>query len=147
MIQGPAGFEEMGEDEDFAKLLEESFRNEKSEKVIEGSIVEIKDDYIAVDIGKKTDGRLPISEITAPDGTLKFKVGDKIPVILSGHKGERPMISHKNAIKKGLHNAFIEANKDYEEREIVIEGKITKKNKGGFIVENEEGMEFFMPNS
>ncbi len=147
MIQGPAGFEEMGEDEDFAKLLEESFRNEKSEKVIEGSIVEIKDDYIAVDIGKKTDGRLPISEITAPDGTLKFKVGDKIPVILSGHKGERPMISHKNAIKKGLHNAFIEANKDYEEREIIIEGKITKKNKGGFIVENEEGMEFFMPNS
>ncbi len=147
MIQGPAGFEEMGEDEDFAKLLEESFRNEKSEKVIEGSIVEIKDDYVAVDIGKKTDGRLPISEITAPDGTLKFKVGDKIPVILSGHKGERPMISHKNAIKKGLHNAFIEANKDYEEREIVIEGKITKKNKGGFIVENEEGMEFFMPNS
>jgi len=147
MIQGPAGFEEMGEDEDFAKLLEESFRNEKSEKVIEGSIVEIKDDYVAVDIGKKTDGRLPISEITAPDGTLKFKVGDKIPVMLSGHKGERPMISHKNAIKKGLHNAFIEANKDYEEREIVIEGKITKKNKGGFIVENEEGMEFFMPNS
>lgn len=147
MIQGPAGFEEMGEDEDFAKLLEESFRNEKSEKVIEGSIVEIKDDYVAVDIGKKTDGRLPISEITALDGTLKFKVGDKIPVMLSGHKGERPMISHKNAIKKGLHNAFIEANKDYEEREIVIEGKITKKNKGGFIVENEEGMEFFMPNS
>ncbi len=147
MIQGPAGFEEMGEDEDFAKLLEESFRNEKSEKVIEGSIVEIKDDYVAVDIGKKTDGRLPISEITAPDGTLKFKVGDKIPVMLSGHKGERPMISHKNAIKKGLHNAFIEANKDYEEREIVIEGKITKKNKGGFIVENDEGMEFFMPNS
>ena len=52
MIQGPAGFEEMGEDEDFAKLLEESFRNEKSEKIIEGAIVEIKDDYVAVDIGK-----------------------------------------------------------------------------------------------
>lgn len=147
MIQGPAGFEEMGEDEDFAKLLEESFRNEKSEKIIEGSIVEIKDDYAAVDIGKKTDGRLPISEITNADGSLKFKVGDKISVMVSGQKGERPIISYKNAIKKGLHNAFIEANKDYEEREIIIEGKIVKKNKGGFIVENDEGMEFFMPNS
>lgn len=87
MIQGPAGFEEMGEDEDFAKLLEESFRNEKSEKIIEGSIVEIKDDYAAVDIGKKTDGRLPISEITNADGSLKFKVGDKISVMVSGQKG------------------------------------------------------------
>lgn len=74
MIHGPVGFE-TGE-EDFAKLLEESFRNEKSEKIIEGRIVEIKDDYVSVDVGKKIDGRLPISEITAADGTLKFKVGD-----------------------------------------------------------------------
>jgi small subunit ribosomal protein S1 len=147
MIQGPVGFEEMGDEEDFAKLLEESFRNEKSEKVIEGTIVEIKDDYVAVDVNKKIDGRLPISEITAADGTLKFKVGDKIPVTISGHKNERPMISHKNAIKKGLQTAFMEANKDYEEREIIIEGKVTRKNKGGFIVENDEGIEFFLPNS
>ncbi len=147
MIQGPVGFEEMGDEEDFAKLLEESFRNEKSERVIEGIVVEIKDDYVAVDVGKKIDGRLPVSEITAADGSLKFKVGDKIPVAISGHKGERPMISHKNAIKKGLQTAFMEANKDYEEREIIVEGKILRKNKGGFIVENDEGIEFFMPNS
>jgi small subunit ribosomal protein S1 len=147
MIQGPVGFEEMGDEEDFAKLLEESFRKEKSERVIEGIVVEIKDDYVAVDVGKKIDGRLPVSEITAADGSLKFKVGDKIPVAISGHKGERPMISHKNAIKKGLQTAFMEANKDYEEREIIVEGKILRKNKGGFIVENDEGIEFFMPNS
>lgn len=147
MIQGPVGFEEMGDEEDFAKLLEESFRNEKSERVIEGIVVEIKDDYVAVDVGKKIDGRLPVSEITAADGSLKFKVGDKIPVAISGHKGERPMISHKNAIKKGLQTAFMEVNKDYEEREIIVEGKILRKNKGGFIIENDEGIEFFMPNS
>jgi len=147
MIQGPVGFEEMGDEEDFAKLLEESFRNEKSERVIEGIIVEIKDDYVAVDVGKKIDGRLPVAEITAADGSLKFKVGDKIPVAISGHKGERPMISHKNAIKKGLQTAFMDANKDYEEREIIVEGKIVRKNKGGFIVENDDGIEFFMPNS
>lgn len=147
MIHGPVGFEETGEEEDFAKLLEESFRNEKSEKIIEGRIVEIKDDYVSVDVGKKIDGRLPVSEITAADGTLKFKVGDAIPVAISGQKGERPIVSHKNAIKKELQAAFVEANKDYEEREIIVEGKITRKNKGGFIVENDEGIEFFMPNS
>lgn len=147
MIQGPVGFEEMGEEEDFAKLLEESFRNEKSERIVEGIIVEIKDDYVAVDVGKKIDGRLPVSEITAGDGTLKFKVGDKIPVAISGQKNERPIISYKNAIKKELQASFMEANKDYEEREIIVEGKIVRKNKGGFIVENDDGIEFFLPNS
>lgn len=147
MIHGPVGFEEMGEEEDFAKLLEESFRNEKSEKTIEGVIVEIKDDYVAVSVGKKTDGRFPASEITAPDGSLKYKVGDKIQVTISGQNGERPIVSHKNAVKKELQKAFIESSKDYEEREITVEGKIVKKNKGGFIVENEDGIEFFMPNS
>lgn len=147
MIHGPVGFEETGDEEDFAKLLEESFRNEKSEKIIEGRIVEIKDDYVSVDVGRKIDARLPVSEITAADGTLKFKVGDAIPVTISGQKGERPIVSHKNAIKKGLQAAFVEANKDYKEREIIVEGKITRKNKGGFIVENDDGIEFFMPNS
>jgi len=147
MIQGPVGFEEIGEEEDFAKLLEESFRNEKSERIVEGIIVEIKDDYVAVDVGKKIDGRLPVSEITANDGTLKFKVGDKIPVAISGQKNERPIISYKNAIKKELQASFMEANRNYEEREIIVEGKIVRKNKGGFIVENDEGVEFFLPNS
>lgn len=147
MIQGPVGFEEIGEEEDFAKLLEESFRNEKSERIVEGIIVEIKDDYVAVDVGKKIDGRLPVSEIIANDGTLKFKVGDKIPVAISGQKNERPIISYKNAIKKELQASFMEANRDYEEREIIVEGKIVRKNKGGFIVENDEGVEFFLPNS
>ena len=31
MIQGPMGFEEIGEEEDFAAMLEESFKNEKSD--------------------------------------------------------------------------------------------------------------------
>lgn len=147
MIQGAVGFEEMEDEEDFAKLLEESFKNERSEKIVEGVIVDIKDDYAAVDVGKKIEGRLPVSEITSVDGTLKFKVGDKITVAISGHKNERPIISYKNVIKKEAQNKFIEANKDYEEREIIVDGKIIRKNKGGFIVENDEGVEFFLPNS
>ncbi len=147
MIRGAVGFEEIEEEEDFAKLLEESFKNERSEKIVEGVIVDIKDDYAAVDVGKKIEGRLPISEISSLDGTLKFKVGDKITVAISGHKNERPIISYKNVIKKEAQNKFIETNKDYEEREIIVEGKIVRKNKGGFIVENDDGVEFFLPNS
>ena len=106
MIQGPMGFEEIGEEEDFAAMLEESFKNEKSDRVVEGVIVDIKDDYASVDVGKKIEGRLPVSEIKNKDGSFKFAVGDKILVAISGAKNERPIISHKNAVKKEVQTAF-----------------------------------------
>ena len=80
MIQGPMGFEEIGEEEDFAAMLEESFKNEKSDRVVEGVIVDIKDDYASVDVGKKIEGRLPVFEIKNKDGSFKFAVGDKVKV-------------------------------------------------------------------
>ena len=147
MIQGPMGFEEIGEEEDFAAMLEESFKNEKSDRVVEGVIVDIKDDYASVDVGKKVEGRLPVSEIKNKDGSFKFAVGDKILVAISGAKNERPIISHKNAIKKEVQTAFAKSVMDFESRDIAVEGVITKKNKGGFVVEDDNEVEFFLPNS
>ena len=147
MIQGPMGFEEIGEEEDFAAMLEESFKNEKSDRVVEGVIVDIKDDYASVDVGKKIEGRLPVSEIKNKDGSFKFAVGDKILVAISGAKNERPIISHKNAVKKEVQTAFAKSVMDFESRDIAVEGVITKKNKGGFVVEDDNEVEFFLPNS
>ena len=147
MIQGPMGFEDIGEEEDFAAMLEESFKNEKSDKVVEGVIVDIKDDYASVDVGKKIEGRLPVSEIKNKDGSFKFAVGDKILVAISGAKNERPIISHKNAVKKEVQTAFAKSVMDFESRDIAVEGVITKKNKGGFVVEDDNEVEFFLPNS
>ena len=36
---------------------------------------------------------------------------------------------------------------DFESRDIAVEGVITKKNKGGFVVEDDNEVEFFLPNS
>jgi hypothetical protein len=141
------GFEEIGEEEDFAAMLEESFKNEKSDRVVEGVIVDIKDDYASVDVGKKIEGRLPVSEIKNKDGSFKFAVGDKILVAISGAKNERPIISHKNAVKKEVQTAFAKSVMDFESRDIAVEGVITKKNKGGFVVEDDNEVEFFLPNS
>lgn len=139
-------FEEFGEEEDFAAMLEESFRQQKSERLTEGKIIDIKGDSVLIDVGEKTEGRLNISEITNEDGTLRYQVGQMIPITISGHRNERPVVSHKNAIKKAKQKAFIEANRNYEENEATVEGRIIKQNKGGFIVEN-DGIEFFLPNS
>ncbi len=132
--------------EDFATMLEESFKKETSgENVIDGIIVEINDNIALVDVGKKSEGVLNLSEITDNNGNLKYSVGDTIKVVITGFRNERPGVSHRKAVKKEKVKEFI---KNYnEDSDIIIEGKVIGKNKGGFIVENDESIEFFLPRS
>lgn len=129
--------------EDFAKLLEESEKSYDSGTVKEGVIVSINDEYVMIDVGEKSEGRLNIFEILDEDNKPLFKVGDKIQVYVTQGRGERPSISHKKAIKTyKIKEKIKELGEDYKDK--IIEGKIIKKNKGGYIVES-EGIEYFMP--
>ena len=132
-------------DEDFATLLEESFKKESNGSLCEGEIVNIKDNEVLVDVLKKSDGVMDISEITANDGSLKYKIGDKIEVLITGSRGGRPIVSHKKALAKSKVADFI-AKYD-ENAENVFEVKIASKNKGGYVAYDENGVEFFIPRS
>ncbi|EAH8324133.1 S1 RNA-binding domain-containing protein, partial [Campylobacter coli] len=50
------------EDEDFGQLLE-AFDKSREETITEGVIVEIKNDEVYVDIGRKSEGILALNEI------------------------------------------------------------------------------------
>ena len=132
-------------DEDFATLLEESFKKESNGSLCEGEIVNIKDNEVLVDVRKKSDGVMDISEITANDGSLKYKIGDKIEVLITGSRSGRPIVSHKKALAKSKVADFI-AKYD-ENAENVFEVKIASKNKGGYVAYDENGVEFFIPRS
>ena len=132
-------------DVDFATLLEESFKKESNGSLCEGEIVNIKDNEVLVDVRKKSDGVMDISEITANDGSLKYKIGDKIEVLITGSRGGRPIVSHKKALAKSKVADFI-AKYD-ENAENVFEVKIASKNKGGYVAYDENGVEFFIPRS
>jgi len=132
---------EIDETEDFAAMLEESFKKSESKSdLVTGTIVKIDvDDNIAVvDIGGGRDANLTLDEIRDEEGNVTFKVGDAIDVVTMG----RGRISHKAAEARVALNEFI-AEYD-EEQEYIIEGVVTKKNKGGYVVEV-DGLEFFMP--
>ena len=131
------------EDVDFATMLEESFK--KTEEESEGKIVNIKDDEVFVDVGKKSEGVLNISEIQDDDGCLKFKVGDLIKVAIIGSRNGRPVLSHKKALRKEKVKAYIEAYN--EDNQDLFDVKIIGKNKGGFVATNADGIEFFLPKS
>ncbi|MBP9565769.1 MAG: 30S ribosomal protein S1 [Sulfurospirillum sp.] len=140
-IDGLVHYSEM----DFAAMLEESFKDSEKDALINGVVVAIKEDVILVDVGKKSEGRLNASEVTDENGNITCKVGDVIPVVITGFRNERPAVSHKKALRKDRIKAFIAEYK--EEDDIAFDVKITGKNKGGFIAENKEGIEFFLPRS
>ena len=134
------------EEMDFAAMLEESFKKDSErDALIDGVIVEIKDDVTLVDVGKKLEGRLYTSEITDSEGNAIYKVGDTIKVVITGFINERPSVSHKKAIRKERVKSFIAEYKEEEDK--TYELKVVGKNKGGFIVEDENAVEFFLPRS
>ena len=131
------------EDDDFAAMLEESFK--KTEEDSDGIIVDIKGDEVFVNVGKKSEGILNISEIQDENGELKFKAGDTIKVVITGSRGGKPIVSHKKALRKEKVKAYIDSYN--EENQDVFDVKIIGKNKGGFVAQNSEGIEFFLPRS
>ena len=131
------------EDDDFAAMLEESFR--KTEEDSDGIIVDIKGDEVFVNVGKKSEGILNISEIQDENGELKFKAGDTIKVVITGSRGGKPIVSHKKALRKEKVKAYIDSYN--EENQDIFDVKIIGKNKGGFVAQNSDGIEFFLPRS
>ena len=131
------------EDDDFAAMLEESFK--KTEEDSDGIIVDIKGDEVFVNVGKKSEGILNISEIQDENGELKFKAGDTIKVVITGSRGGKPIVSHKKALRKEKVKAYIDSYN--EENQDIFDVKIIGKNKGGFVAQNNDGIEFFLPRS
>jgi small subunit ribosomal protein S1 len=135
---------DLGEDFDFAKMLDESLENSENNSLVDGVIVEINGDVVLVDVGQKIEGKINIGEITV-NGEVQFKAGDVIKVMMMGNRGERPSISYRKVLQKEKFDAFVAQHKDDFE-DITVEGKIVSvKPRAGFMVESEDGMEFFMP--
>ena len=139
---------DLGDEGNFEQMLDEQMSKSNSgSSIVKGVIVSIKDDEesIQVDVGKKQEGLLYKSEITDKDGNLLYKEGDEIEVVIKGMKNERPYLSHKQALKSKKVVEFLD-NYD-EDKEYIINGVIVGKNKGGYIVEDDENIEYFMPRS
>ncbi|EAL6032739.1 30S ribosomal protein S1 [Campylobacter jejuni] len=138
------GVDDYLEEEDFGQLLE-AFDKSREEATIEGVIVEIKNDEVYVDIGKKSEGILALSEIQGDNSKLLFNVGDSIKVAVMGSRGGRSLLSHKKALRK---EKVIEFIKNYQEnQDDIFTVKVVGKNKGGLIVIDENDVEFFLPKS
>jgi small subunit ribosomal protein S1 len=139
--------ESFEEEENFAEMFAATEKQQESSRIVEGEIVEIQADEnrALVGVGDKLEGIVNLDEIRGEDGELMFGTGDKIKVMVMGYYNERPKISYKKVLEQQKTIDFIELHKeDFEE--VIIEGIITKKNRGGYVVEADD-VSFFMPRS
>ncbi len=135
-------------EEDFASMLDAYEKKEQGGSITDGVIVEIRenDNQALVDVGRKQEAGVNLDELRDEEGNLKFKVGDTIPVVITGYRNERPQASYQKAIRKANIRKFIQEHEEDGEN-MVVEGRVVRKNRGGYFVIGEENIEFFMPMS
>ena len=68
--------------ENFADLLAESFAEDTAIEgsVVKGQVVEVTDDYVTIDVGLKSEGRVPLREFAAPGQDAEIQTGDSVEV-------------------------------------------------------------------
>lgn len=124
----------------------ETFRTFNPGQIVEGRVVQVRQDEVLVDVGYKSDGVIPRSELGIPADTNPADVlhpGDRIDVtILRVDEGEGTIIlSRRRAL---AHSAWKRLQKAYETGE-VIEAKVTERVKGGLLAD--VGVRGFIPAS
>ncbi len=132
--------------DDFAEMLQASFASggEPQEgSVVRGRVVAIENDHATVDVGLKTEGRIPLKEFQKGDGD-GVEVGDDVEVFIERVEnalGEAVLSREKARREESwgrLEKAF-----ETDER---IEGRIFSRVKGGFMVDL-DGVAAFLPGS
>jgi small subunit ribosomal protein S1 len=126
-------------EEEFSKLLEESFRRLKRE-VITGTVVKVTEHEAFVDFGWKSEGVVPLKELG-----YKPKVGEKLDVCIV----ERETDEGYALLSVNCARSIKEWQKIAEEIEKkgTVRGRIKQRVRGGYKVRLEEGVTVFLPMS
>ena len=127
----------------FEEMLEDSLVTIHNGEVVEGTVIEVKDNEIILNIGYKADGILTKNEYsnnTDIDLTAEVKKDDKMTVkVLKVNDGEgQVLLTYKRLQQDKMNKIFEEA---FENKE-VLTGKVVAVLKGGLSVAYGEGRVF-----
>ena len=125
--------------EDFEKLFES---HAKQHDPIEGSIVTgtvtgVDNKYIIINVGGKSEGRIPMGEFTGKNGVIP-QIGDTVDVLIERLEGRSGyiMLSREKARNQSSWN--------YLEQKLAsnatVMGRLMGRLKGGYAVEIESGI-------
>jgi small subunit ribosomal protein S1 len=133
--------------DDFAAMLDQSLGGADQGfegRVVKGTVTAIENDHAVIDVGLKSEGRVPLREFASPGQKAELNVGDEVDVFvdrIENINGEA-MLSRDRARREASWDA-LEAEFEKSTR---VEGVIFGRVKGGFTVDL-NGAVAFLPGS
>ena len=133
--------------DDFAAMLDESLGGKDKGfegRVVKGTVTAVENDLVLIDVGLKSEGRVPLREFSMPGQKADLKAGDIVEVYvdrIENANGEA-VLSRDRARREAAWDA-LEAEFTQSTR---VEGVIFGRVKGGFTVDL-NGAVAFLPGS
>ena len=121
------------------EMINASFRELREGTIVLGRILEIKPQFVLIDVGYKSEGAVPVSEFEDEE----IEVGDEIEVLLEKLENDEGMVvlSKEKAAHKQNWDKIVEVFNQGG----LVKGKIKSVVKGGLMVN--VGVEAFLPGS
>ena len=130
------------EEMSFAQLFEESLKVANEGDVIAGTVIGLDDDMVIIDIGDKSESRIPLSEFKREGEDVEVNVGDSFDVYVEKREAEGGIrLSREKAIGIKVWEEIARI----QEEDGTIEGRIDNRVKGGMSVDI--GVPAFLPYS
>jgi small subunit ribosomal protein S1 len=132
--------------ESFADLLKQSIGDNESfeGRVVKGTVVGIENEVAVIDVGLKSEGRVPLKEFSSPGKEASLAAGDRVDVYVERYEDKEGIIrlSREKARREESWNELAQAFKEGQR----VTGSIFGRVKGGFIVDL-SGAVAFLPGS
>src|SRR6201996_3691530 len=137
--------------DDFSAALEAFEREQAAEaaaveaygdKVVSGTVLKQSEKYLVVDVGLKSEGLVPLDQVTDHTGAVKFNAGDVIEVVIEREEPEGGyLVSYEKAQRLRVWDSIEKAAND----KTPVIGTVVSRVKGGLTVDI--GIKAFLPGS
>ena len=132
--------------EDYEALITKTFKDNivKEKTIVSGKVISVENDLVTIDIGSKSEGRIPLSEFHRPGQKPEISAGDTYEVFIESvdNANGETILSREKAIKQKSWNSL----QDSFEKNKVVTGIPFNRVKGGMSVDL-EGVIAFLPGS
>ncbi len=141
--EGEAAANQNRPEDDFGRLFEESIERPEEGEIIHGVVIQVLKDYVAVNINRKSEGMLPVSEVS-PEELSALEPGSPIDVMVERYDSSQGfvLLSREKVLKARV---WDDLQKAFEEGG-GVPGTIVGKVKGGYTVDL-GGVKAFLPGS
>ena len=130
--------------ESFEDLLNETMGNNLEGSVLKGTVLGIENDLVIIDVGLKSEGRVPLKEFSTPGVENTLGEGDTVEVFVERYEDRNGevMLSREKARRE---EAWVELEQKFADG-VRVTGVIFSRVKGGFTVDL-GGAVAFLPGS